>query len=108
MAPQQAAMAIRRPAAEDEGDADAGQDAVDGGNHAAGGEDNVPRPLAHAHGVGGRDSGIADGDVCEERKSLGHQAAIIAAYLLNRIQVLEIFDAGRDQPDEGEFAENQQ
>jgi hypothetical protein len=28
--------------------------------------------------------------------------------LLNRIQILEILDAGRDQPDEGEFAENQQ
>jgi len=63
---------------------------------------------AHAHGVGGRDFRIADGDVCEERKPAGNQAAVVAAYLLNRIQVLEILDAGRDQPDEGEFAENQQ
>jgi hypothetical protein len=33
-------------------------------NHVADGEDDVPRTLARAHGVGGRDSGIADGDVC--------------------------------------------
>src|SRR6266566_3701552 len=94
--------------AEDEGDTDAGQDAVDGGNHAPGGEDDVQPALAHAHGLGGRGSGIADGDVGEERKPVGNQATVVAAYLLNRIQVPEVLDTCRDEPDEGEFAENQQ
>jgi hypothetical protein len=57
---------------------------------------------------GDRDPGIADADVGEEAKAVGNQAAVVAAYLLNRIQVPQILDAGRDQPDEGEFAENQQ
>src|SRR5690242_949185 len=94
--------------AEDEGDTDAGQDAVDGGNHAPGGEDDVQPAWAHAHGLGGRDSGIADGDVGEERQPVGNQATVVVAYLLNRIQVPQILDTGRDEPDEGEFAENQQ
>src|SRR6266487_1678884 len=109
MAPQLAAMAITRPGvAEDEGDTDAGQDAVDGGNHPTDGEDDVQRTWAHAHGLGGRDSGIADGDVGEERKPVGNEATVVAAYLLNRIQVPEVLDTCRDEPDEGEFAENQQ
>src|SRR5205814_9841902 len=60
--------------AEDEGDADAGQDAVDGGNHATGGVNDVQRTLAHAHGVGDRDPRTVKGDVGEERKPFGNQA----------------------------------